>query len=109
VLPGALGDAGSAEHPRQFVYPRVTFQRLECGPGRAAVCTFLYADLPVCLRGDLRQVRHAQHLSRFGKRAELSPDHLRHGTADAGIHFVEHQARQVRRTQRRNLQRQADA
>jgi hypothetical protein len=63
VLPGTIGNARAAEHPRQFIHSRIAFERLECGPRRASIRALPDPDLPVGLRGDLGQVRHAQDLA----------------------------------------------
>ena len=50
------------------------------------------AQVVVRLRGDLRQVRHAQHLAAGAEGAQLPADDLGDGAADAGVDLVEHHA-----------------
>jgi len=108
VLAGTLRDARPAEHPCQFIDARVAVQRLEDRPRLAAHRELGDPHLAAGLRRDLWQVCDAKHLPGRSERAELPADHLGHGTADARVHFVEDQARQVRGIQRRYLQREAD-
>ena len=59
--------------------------------------------------GDLRQVRHAQHLAGGGQPLQPAADTLRRAAADAGIHFVEDQRAAVLALRQARLQRQRDA
>ena len=63
--------------------------------------------------GDLRQVRHAQHLVRRRQLLQPPPDAFGHAAADAGVHFIEHQGAHRAAARARappaRLQRQRDA
>ncbi|HSW32408.1 MAG TPA: hypothetical protein VLH36_02220, partial [Steroidobacteraceae bacterium] len=102
-------DLRAAEHPGDFIDSRVVFENVERRARRPARGALADANLVVCLRGDLRQVSHAQHLAGLGEGFELATDHFRHGATDAGVDLVENQAGQVCRVQRRYLQRETDA
>ena len=67
------------------------------------------AIVRVALRGDLRQVGHAQHLALLAERAQLLPDDVGDRAADAGIDLVEHHRRHRVHAQRGDLDRQRDA
>ena len=54
----------------------------------------------MALRGDLRQMRHAQHLSALAELAQLAADDLGHRAADAGVDLVEHHAAALHRPRR---------
>ena len=60
-------------------------------------------------RGDLGQVRHAQHLAARAERLQQAAHGRRDGAADAGVHLVEHERRDVRDVARRDLDRESDA
>ena len=67
------------------------------------------AVVRVALRGDLRQVGHAQHLALRAERAQFLADDLGDGAADAGIDFVEHHRRHGIQAERGDFDRQRDA
>ena len=66
-------------------------------------------EMMIRVRGDLRQMRHAQHLARVRRAPAASADGRRHGAADAGVHFVEHERRDVADFARHDLDRERDA
>ena len=63
----------------------------------------------MALRGDLRQVGHAQDLPGLAEFAQLAADDGRDGTADARIHLVEHHGRHAVQAERGHFDGQRNA
>ena len=59
----------------------------------AAVDALLDLEVRVGVRGNLRQVRDAEHLERRAERPQLPADDVGDAPADAGVDLVEDQAR----------------
>lgn len=62
----------------------------------------------VAARGDLRQVRDAQHLPHLSELMQQPPDHLGDAAADARVDFVEDERRRRARRARDHREREAD-
>ena len=67
---------------------RCTVVRVRPRSTRLSIC-----EVRVGVRGNLRQVRDAEHLKRRSERPQLPPDDVGHPPADAGVDLVEDQAR----------------
>ena len=61
------------------------------------------------MRGDLRQMRHAQHLVFFGRSRHFLAHDAADFSADIGVHLVEHEHRDVVEIRENGLQRQHHA
>ena len=73
-----------------------------------AVARFRHLEMMVAARGDLRQVRHAQHLTRLPELMQQTSDHFGDAAADPRIHFVEDQGRRRAGGARDHREREAD-
>ena len=82
----------AAEHPRQLVDARRVVEPGDRGLRAAALDALLDLEVRVGVRGNLRQVRDAQHLKRRAERAQLPADDVGDAPADAGVDLVEDQA-----------------
>src|SRR5262245_20446249 len=94
---GELGHAlGRRERPGRRVRPAVRH------PLR-------HHDVMLGERGDERQMRDAEHLTRAPELSELLPDHLGDGAADPRVDLVEDEARAAIFARGERLQREHDA
>ena len=67
------------------------------------------AEMGVALGRNLRQMGHAQRLSRCAQRTQLLPDDVGHRAADAGIDFVEDHGGHRVQPERRHLDGERNA
>ena len=67
-----------------------------------------HLEMLMRLRRHLRQMGHAQHLPIPAQTPQLLSHHFRHPAADAGVHFVENQRRDMGGMGGNHLNRQAD-
>jgi hypothetical protein len=95
VFTSLAGDFHAAQHARQFFRAFVHGEFGNRGPRGLAVGELGDAQMVMALAGHLRQVSHAEHLAREAERLELTANDLRHRSADAGVHFVEHHATSI--------------
>jgi len=92
MLACPLGEARTAEHPRNLLDARFSLELVERRPSRATLCVLGDAKLPICLYRHLGEMGDAQHLTGVRKRGELPSDHLRDRTPDTGVDLVEDKA-----------------
>jgi hypothetical protein len=92
MLACPLGEARTAEHPRNLLDARFSLELVERRPSRATLCVLGDAELPICLYRHLGEMGDAQHLTGVRKRGELPSDHLRDRTPDTGVDLVEDEA-----------------
>jgi len=92
MLACPLGEARTAEHPRNLLDARFSLELVERRPSHATLCVLGDAELPICLYRHLGEMGDAQHLTGVRKRGELPSDHLRDRTPDTGVDLVEDKA-----------------
>ena len=92
MLACPLGEARTAQHPRNLLDARFSLELVERRPSRATLRVLGDAELPICLYRHLGEMRDAQHLTGVRKRGELPSDHLRDRTPDTGVDLVEDKA-----------------
>src|SRR6476661_2982069 len=102
-------DLDAAEHARDLVAPRVAVEIFDAHLRRIPAARLHDAKVSMPERGNLRQVRHAEHLALRTKIAELAPNDFGDRAADAGIDFVEHHRADRIEAERRDFEREADA
>ena len=107
--PRFLADIHAAEHARQFFLALAGREDGDGALGHTGALSLADAVVRVALRRNLRQVGHAQRLSRCAQRTQLLPDDVGHRAADARIDFVEHHGGYGIRAQRRHLDRERNA
>src|SRR5580765_777758 len=91
-----IGDRFAAQHPRQLFDPAVAVEAFHRVLRPAPLDPLLDLKVRVGARGNLRQVRDAEHLERGPEGAELASDHVGDTAADSGVHFVEDEPRRGR-------------
>src|SRR5207247_1739005 len=89
--PNAIGDCLSAEHSCKLVDARAVAETRDRGARPPAVDPLPDFKVRVGVRGNLRQMRDAEHLKRRPEGAKLAPDDVGDAPADAGVDFVEDQ------------------
>jgi len=102
-------DLRACQHPRELVDARVARQLRELARHLRAIAGFHDPEVAVGMCGDLRQVRHAQHLPPLAQRLQHPPDRCCHRAANAGVDLVEHERRHVANFAGRNLDRERHA
>ena len=88
--------ACAAEHTRDLLDAPVVVEPPTVVRVRPPLDALLDLEVRVGVRGNLRQVRDAEHLKRRAERPQLAPDDVGDAPADAGVDFVEDQARRRR-------------
>src|SRR5581483_3360584 len=104
-----LADFDAAQHARDFLHALRRLQRLDLDARGAVVRELQHAQMMLAERGDLRQVRDAEHLARSGEAAQLLPDDFGDAPADADVDFVEDEGGNAPEAGGHDLKREADA
>src|SRR5262249_5265964 len=109
MRPRARRDLQASRHSGNFFAALGLIEALDRRLDAAVALGLLDAEVAVGERGDLRQVRHADDLPAVGDAADLLPDHLGGGAADAGVDLVEDVGRHRIRLPEGELEREDDA
>ena len=105
---GFLGQVDATEHAGYFLDAAALVQLAHGGRRGIFAAPLVHEQMLMALRGDLRQVGDAQHLTAFAEAAQQLPDHFGGRAAYTNVHFVEYQGRYTRGLRGDHLDRQAD-
>src|SRR3954452_12714745 len=89
VTPSARVRRIGSEHAAELLDDLAALELRYGGSGELLGACLLDPEVPLGERGDLRQVRDAEHLTAAPERAQLLADRARGVTADAGVALVE--------------------
>jgi hypothetical protein len=83
MLPGLAGNRYAAEHSSNFFDARVAFEWSDLCASRASIAHLRDSQVLITEGGHLRQMRHAEHLSRRAKRGKFATDDFGNGATHA--------------------------
>ena len=106
---GLGSDVRAAQHARQFLAAIRSRETREVAGHAVAIAVLGHAKVRVRMRRHLRQMRDAQHLSPRTERLQEAADGRRDCAADAAVHFVEYERRDLADFTRYHLDRERDA
>ena len=100
----------AANHAGNFLRALLFVKARHLGARRSVFVVFADQILRIRHRGNLRQMRHADHLMMIADLAHLFGHNLRHAPADARIDFIKnHASRNAGLLRRKVFERQHDA
>src|SRR5688572_22096467 len=85
----AVGNSCSPDHPRNLLDASSGVKTFNRGEGTPPADLFFDTELRGPTRGDLRQVRDAEHLEAFAKLPQADANHIGHTAADSRVDLIE--------------------